>query len=125
VSAFDHVGTLAPQQIWDGVLARAVRGAGVTLTLIELDPGSVVPTHSHENEQLGILLEGSLEFTIGGETGEVRAGGTWNIGPHVPHSVVTGPDGAVLVEVFAPARSDWEAIERQAPRPPLWPKTVT
>jgi quercetin dioxygenase-like cupin family protein len=121
MSVFADVGALAPQQIWEGVLGRAVHGAGVTLSLIELDAGSVVPTHSHANEQLGVLLQGSLTFTIGDETGEVRPGGTWNIGAHVPHSVVTGPDGAVLVEVFAPARDDWRAIEPQEPRPAAWP----
>jgi quercetin dioxygenase-like cupin family protein len=122
LSAFADVGSLPPQQIWEGVLGRALHGAGVTLSLLELEPGSIVPTHSHANEQLGILLEGSLNFTIGGETSDVHPGGTWNIGAHVPHSVVTGPDGAVLVEVFAPARDDWQTIERQEPRPALWPQ---
>jgi unsaturated pyranuronate lyase len=120
VSAFAEVDGLAPQQIWDGVLGRVVHGAGVTLSLIELDSGAVVPAHSHENEQLGILLQGSLTFTIGGESKERERGGMWNIGAHVPHSVVTGPNGAVLVEVFAPAREDWLAIERQEPRPARW-----
>lgn len=121
MSAFSDVGSLAPQWIWEGVLGRAVHGDRVTLSLLELDAGAVVPTHSHENEQMGILLEGSLTFTIGAETKDLAPGGTWNIAAHVPHSVVTGPGGAVLVEVFAPARADWDAIERQDPRPSRWP----
>jgi quercetin dioxygenase-like cupin family protein len=113
-------GSVPGLQIWDGVVARAVHGERVTIGLIELDPGAVVPEHSHDNEQLGFLVQGSLTFTIGGETGEVAPGGSWRILSHVPHSVVAGPEGAVAVEVFAPPRHDWGS-RPEAPRPARWP----
>jgi quercetin dioxygenase-like cupin family protein len=121
VSVFADAAGLPPQQIWDGILSRAIHGKRVTLTLLELEPDCVVPEHSHENEQLGIVVEGSLRFTVGSETREVGPGGTWRILANVPHSVVTGPDGAVLVEVFSPIRDDWSKHELQEPRPPRWP----
>jgi quercetin dioxygenase-like cupin family protein len=121
VSAFADAGGIPPQQIWDGILARAVHGERVTLTLLELDPNAVVPEHSHENEQLGMLIEGAATFTIGGETRDVEPGGTWCILANVPHSVLTGPDGAVLVEIFSPVRADWSAHPLLEPRPPRWP----
>jgi quercetin dioxygenase-like cupin family protein len=121
MSAFGDTASIPPQQIWDGIVARAVHGDLVTLSLIELDPATVVPEHAHENEQLGILLQGTLTFRIGDETRELRPGGTWCIRAFVPHGVTVGPAGAQLIEVFSPARSDWEAIEGQTPRPPLWP----
>ena len=31
---------------------------------------------------------------------------------HTPHSVEVGPDGASLVELFAPPRADWGALDR-------------
>ena len=89
--------------------------------LIELDPGAVVPEHNHEQEQLGILLEGSLTFIIGGETGTVGPGGTWRILANVPHSVEAGADGAVAFEIFSPIRDDWHRIESGEPRSPRWP----
>src|SRR5579862_1096560 len=70
VSAFADSGSLAPQQIWAGVLGRSVHGERVTLALIELEANAEVPEHAHVNEQVGILLEGSLRFTIGGEERE-------------------------------------------------------
>jgi quercetin dioxygenase-like cupin family protein len=117
VSNFAEVGSLGPQQIWEGVLARSVHGSNVTLALLELDADSIVPEHAHANEQLGILLSGSLRFTIGGEARDLMPGAAWRILAHVPHSVEVGPDGAVVVEAFAPARDDWDAIEQQPPRP--------
>ncbi len=103
---------IEPQRIWDGVVARSVHGAEATLAAIELEPGAVVPGHSHVNEQTGILILGSLTFPIGGETKELRPGAAWVIPAHTPHSVEVGPDGASLVELFSPPRADWGELER-------------
>jgi quercetin dioxygenase-like cupin family protein len=121
LSVFDDVGELPRQQIWDGVVSRSIRSELLTLALVELEPNAAVPEHSHENEQVGLLIQGSLTFTIGGETRALDPGGTWRILTNVPHSVTVGPDGASLVEVFAPARADWERLEQQAPAPGRWP----
>src|SRR5579859_5210914 len=106
MSAFHDLGKAEPQRIWDGVVGRTVHGARVTLSLVELDPGTVVPQHNHENEQHGMVLSGSLTFTVGDETREVGPGHAWCITANVPHSVVAGPEGAVLVEVFSPLLRD-------------------
>lgn len=108
------------QQIWGGVAARSVHGERLTLALVELDPNSVVPEHSHDHEQLGIVLRGNVTFRVGDEARELRAGGTWRIPSNVPHEVHTGPEGAVVVDVFAPARDDWRDRERLE-RAPWWP----
>lgn len=121
VSAFSELGTLGPQDIWDGVSVRAVHGERITFGVVELDPNAVVPQHQHENEQLGMVLSGSLTFRVGEESRELGPGGTWCIPANVPHEVVTGPDGAVVIDVFAPTREDWSQFEPQAPRTPLWP----
>ena len=118
---FADIAALEPQQIWAGVVGRAVHGDRMTMSLIELDPGTVVPEHAHEQEQLGILLAGAMTFTVDGETRELGPGGTWRILANVPHSVTAGPDGAVAFEIFAPIRDDWHRIEREPPRPPRWP----
>jgi quercetin dioxygenase-like cupin family protein len=119
-SPFADLESLGALRIWEGVVGRAVEGERVTLAVIELDPDSLVPEHSHENEQLGVLVSGLLEFRIGDETRRVGPGGTWSIPASVPHEVQAGPEGAVAVEVFVPARSDWAALDRLEARP-RWP----
>ena len=121
MSAFADLSALPPQQIWDGVVGRTVHGERVTFSLVELDPDVTVPEHSHENEQLGVVLTGALTFTVGAETRELGPGQSWCITAHVPHSVVAGPDGAVLVEVFSPVRDDWRALVSLDAQPPRWP----
>jgi quercetin dioxygenase-like cupin family protein len=121
VSHFSQVDDVDPHRIWDGVNGRVVDGSEATLAVIELDADAVVPEHSHANEQLGVLISGSLTFRIGDETQELGPGGMWRIPPHVPHDVRVGPDGAVLVEAFAPRRADWEALDRVSGAAPRWP----
>jgi unsaturated pyranuronate lyase len=118
VSAFDGINGLEHLRIWDGVTAQAVEGDRTTLAVVDLEPGSTVPEHRHENEQLGVLVRGSMRFQIDGETRDLTAGGTWRILANVPHSVTAGPQGALAVECFTPARADWAALERLADRPP-------
>jgi quercetin dioxygenase-like cupin family protein len=98
-----------------------VAGANASLAVVELDPGAVVPGHRHQHEQLGICLIGSITFTIGDETRTLTAGGTWRIPSALPHDAVAGPDGAVVIDIFAPVRADWDALPRSAPRAPRWP----
>jgi quercetin dioxygenase-like cupin family protein len=124
VSAFANIEATAPQRIWEGVLGRVVHGERVTLGVIELEPGSLVPEHSHENEQLGIVIRGSVRFRVGEETRELGPGGTWRILANTPHEVLTGPEGAIVIDVFSPIRDDWERIEREAPQRPAWPDSA-
>ena len=118
MSAFDDIREIVPLKIWDGVIGRAVAGREATLAAIELEPNADVPEHHHVNEQTGILLRGSMRFRIGDETKELVPGSTWVIPADVPHAVLAGPDGAFLVELFAPPRADWAGLERLEPGTP-------
>ena len=118
MSAFDDIRAIVPLQVWDGVIAHAVEGKEATLAAIELAPSTKVPEHQHANEQTGILLRGTLRFRIGDEAKDLVPGSTWVIPANVPHDVEAGPDGAFLVELFAPPRADWAGLERLEPRTP-------
>lgn len=121
MDAFSDVSALPAQEIWPGVVARSVHGARTTFALVELAPGTEVPEHSHDNEQIGVLLEGSMTFTIAGETRTLVRGATWCIGSHQPHAVRAGAEGAVAAELFTPVRDDWAGIAALAPAAPAWP----
>ena len=69
--SFGDIAGRGPIRIWDGVLARTIEGEQLSLAVVELDPGSVVREHSHENEQLGFVGSGSVTFRIGDETREL------------------------------------------------------
>jgi quercetin dioxygenase-like cupin family protein len=121
MGGFDELRELGARKIWDGVIVRTVEGERLTLGVVELDPDSVVPEHRHDNEQLGMVLQGSLRFRVGDESRELGPGGTWSIPPNVPHEVHVGPEGAVVIDVFAPGRADWAEITSAGSREPRWP----
>ena len=121
MTAYAHLSEIGPLAIWTGVLARVVQGADITMGIVELAPNSIVPEHSHHNEQLGMVLKGSILFTIAGERRNLVAGDTYSIPSHVLHDVVAGADGAVVIDVFAPVRADWGRFEPGPAQRPLWP----
>ncbi len=121
MDAFKDLASIQPQGIWERIAARALHGEELTLSVIELDPGAVVAEHSHPNEQLGIVIRGSMDFRVAAERRELGPGGTWVIPAGTPHEATAGPDGAVVMDVFAPPRDDWRGIEAEEPRPPRWP----
>ena len=121
VGGFDDLGSLPHLQVWETVTARVAHGERLSLAVVELDPDAHVPEHRHENEQLGLVLTGSLRFRVADETRDLGPGETWTIPSNVPHEVTAGPDGAVVIDVFAPVRSDWDELEQAERRPPRWP----
>ena len=74
---FRPLASIRPHKLREGVFARAINGNRLTLAVVDLEPNSSVPEHHHENEQLGFILQGSMTFTIGGES---------NPSISVPHS---------------------------------------
>jgi quercetin dioxygenase-like cupin family protein len=125
MSNLQNVADLDLLEIWgDAVRARRVQGERITLAIVELAPNAVVPEHRHAAEQLGLVIRGQMHFTVDGETRDLGPGGTWRILGDRPHDVVAGPDGAVVIDVFTPIRSDWDdktIAERSAPR---WPEAT-
>lgn len=113
---------IQPFDVWgEAVRARKVEGERITLAVVELAPNAIVPEHQHEAEQLGIVIQGGVRFTIDGETRELGPGGTWRILSNRRHVVQAGPVGAVVLDVFSPTRRDWDRFELLSPRPTAWP----
>jgi quercetin dioxygenase-like cupin family protein len=109
--------------VWgETVKARPIVGEKASLAVVELGPGAIVPEHRHAHEQIGLCIEGSITFTIDGERRELRPG-TWRITSNLPHDAVAGPQGAVVVDIFSPPRTDWDTLPASEPQAPVWPGT--
>jgi quercetin dioxygenase-like cupin family protein len=91
------------------------------MSVVELDPGAVVAEHSHGNEQLGIVLRGTMDFRIGDERLELGPGETWCIPANTPHEATAGAQGAVVIDVFSPPRDDFRELPLLDRRSPRWP----
>lgn len=79
---------------------------------ISIDAGVQLPEHHHVQEQWSHLLEGEMEFIVGGEKRHMKPGETAYIPSHVPHCGRTITE-CKLIDVFAPVREDWKELEKQ------------
>jgi quercetin dioxygenase-like cupin family protein len=95
------------KEVFPGVCIFTAHGAHAMISLVEMQPHSVVEPHSHPHEQLGLLIEGEGEFTIGEETRHVCAGDMWRIPGGVLHTLTCGDQPIRAIDVFYPIREDY------------------
>jgi quercetin dioxygenase-like cupin family protein len=98
---------MSAHTIFPGVRIRTCSAEHMMLSLVELDPQAVVQEHSHPHEQVGILLQGRMLFTIGGEEKVLQAGDMWRIPGNVRHRVVVLEGPARALDIFYPVREDY------------------
>jgi quercetin dioxygenase-like cupin family protein len=118
VKAMTNDAAAAKHYRWKEIPAEPMKGT-ITRKLITsermmiahvfLKKGDDVPQHSHENEQITYILEGSLHFWLG-DKGEreltVHAGEVLVIPSYLPHRALALED-TLDVDVFNPPRQDW------------------
>jgi quercetin dioxygenase-like cupin family protein len=93
--------------LFPGVEIRTTAGDHIMLSIVHLATDSIVPEHAHTHEQMGMMIAGKLEFTIGGVTRIVEPGDIWRIPGNVPHKVRTLEGPAIALDVFHPVRDDY------------------
>ena len=98
---------IAPRVLAPGVTARIASGERMMLSLVTFAPGAVVPTHSHPHEQMGMMVSGTMEFTIEGETRVLSGNEMYFVPGGVPHAAKGGPGGAVALDAFSPPREEY------------------
>jgi quercetin dioxygenase-like cupin family protein len=111
----------APVEAVDRVhLSQLAAGDRMSVQGFEVEPGAVVPRHSHDHEQVGVVVEGVLVFVVDGtgEDGEgadgtgveeIRCGpgDTYAIPGGEPHAAENRGDETVVgYDVFSPPRLD-------------------
>ena len=104
--SFINIESLAVKTPVEGVEIRVVPGDKMTLVFFYLAAGAVIPEHSHPHEQIGTVLNGSLELSIGTEKRIVHPGQAYVIPSDVPHSGNNLEAPSEIIEVFSPPRED-------------------
>ena len=97
---------IASEKVTEMISRKIVTGEREMLAHIWLKRGAIVPTHSHESEQLTYVLQGALKFSIDGEELIVREGEVLHIPSMVPHQA-EALDDCFELDVFSPIRQDW------------------
>lgn len=107
MSCFFDVEEITGKALAEGVKIKAIPGEKMTMVIFSLSRGAIVPEHSHPQEQIGMVLKGSLELTIGEEQKVVKKGDAWSIPSNVVHKGRCLEEETEIIEVFAPAREEY------------------
>ena len=105
---------IALEKVTEMISRKIITGEHEMVTQIYLKRGAIVPTHSHESEQMTYILQGGLRFLINGEEITVREGEVLHIPPGVEHQAEALEDTFEL-DVFSPLRRGWLTGADQAP----------
>ena len=95
------------KEVFQGARMRSAHLENSMLTYFELDPGTVVPTHKHPHEQITLILEGEMEFTLAGETRILKSGEGATVPPNVEHKAVILSELVKAVDAWYPVREDY------------------
>lgn len=104
---FIQAESVTHESVGEGV-GRKILGfdSDLMMTHVKFRKGSVGPIHHHPHRQVTYVESGSFEVFIGKEKKVLKAGDCYFIPPDVDHGVVALEDSS-LVDVFAPARTDF------------------
>jgi quercetin dioxygenase-like cupin family protein len=106
-----HLEDLPGDEPYAGVQRRTFSTAAATLTSYRFSAGARFPLHRHEQEQITMVQDGDVEFTVAGEVQTLTAGAFSVVAPGVEHGLLAGPHGASILAIVAPRRSDPDAYD--------------
>ena len=95
-----------PTEKIPGFHGRFVHMENFTLAYWQVKAGSVLPEHSHVNEQSSQVTKGKFELTIDGQTEIYEPGQVATIPANVVHSGKAITD-CEITDVFSPARPEY------------------
>jgi len=105
---FFAINDLEATEMVAGLDRRAVYLEKLMLTFVDFEPGVNLPQHNHPHEQITLVLEGTLEFTLDGETKILNAGQGVTVASNVPHSARSLAGPVRVLDASHPLREDYK-----------------
>ena len=111
----------APWRERDGLVSRILLQEGdppetrMTVTWVDVEPGSAQRPHSHAPEQVYVILRGEGKMMVGGEERLVGEGDLIHIPPDTAHGIENTSDGVLTYVSAATPGVDWEAFYDSGP----------
>ena len=96
------------RELTPGINTRIFVGDNVMLSVVRIEPNSEGTLHSHPEEQWGVVLEGECIRLQDGKEVPANAGDFWLTRGGVEHSVRTGDQACVVLDIFSPPREEYK-----------------
>ena len=107
--AFQHRdwASIPVERIGEGIERQMIWGEHLMVCRLRFAPRVVTAVHSHPHEQITIVEQGAVEFTVDGQKRVAAAGDVLHFPPHIQHGATMLDGEVVLVDIFSPLREDF------------------
>ena len=111
----------APRRERDGLVSHLLLNAGdlpetrLTVTWVDVGPGSGQRAHSHAPEQVYVVVRGRGKMKVGDEERLVVEGDLIYVPPHTLHGIENLSDDVLAYVSAATPAVDWEAFYDAGP----------
>ncbi len=85
---------------------KIIQSDQVTIGITDLAPKTVVESHKHDMEQIGVVTKGSLVMIIAGEQRILTPGDSYRVPPGATHGARVFEEAAQVIDVWSPPRTD-------------------
>ena len=93
------------RELAPGITTRIFTGEHAMVSVVRIEADVCGTLHQHPEEQWGFCLEGSGKRIQGDDVVDIAPGDFWRTPGLTPHTVQAGPQGLVVLDVFAPPRT--------------------
>jgi len=102
---------MVPEVVSPGIERKTVQGARQTLVRYRYAPGSVFPSHSHPEEQITVVLTGTIAFEIAGDRHTLGPGQVAVIPGGIAHGAeVVGSETVDTLNTLSPRRESAPSV---------------
>jgi quercetin dioxygenase-like cupin family protein len=95
------------ERVADGIERQMVWGERVMVCRVRFAPGVVTAVHTHPHEQVTIVEQGRVAFTIAGQSRTAVIGDVLVFPSNCPHGATMLDEEVVLIDIFSPLREDF------------------
>ncbi len=95
-------------EVYPGIHRRMFQGDNIQVVQYTYEPGSIFPVHHHQAEQVTVVEQGEIEFTVDGVPAVLRPGDLCRIAPDIPHGAANrGAVTVVTINLFWPVKKEF------------------
>lgn len=94
-------------QLDEGIQRQMVVGENVMICRLRIAPHVVTPEHDHPHEQMTLVEQGRVLFTIGEAQRIAKAGDVLHFPSGTWHGATMLDEEVILVDIFSPIREDF------------------
>src|SRR5262249_10813334 len=105
---------ISPIEIVPGLRFQPILGEGLLVNFVSFEPHTEAPMHTHEEEQVVVVLEGEIEFDVDGDVRTLRPGQVVHLPPHLPHAARPTDSPCYEMDIFCPPRRALVALMESA-----------